>query len=276
MKKLVAILIGSFIFQMSVAQITIEPEEWLPCEEITLTIDISQGDCDKLVGHEGPLYLWTWQPAGPVVGNGDWGNSNDEMELTNVGPNLWSITMVPTEFYGVSADDVYANGFAMLVKAKDGGSGGDCSSAGGEFKTSDITLEIAPPFKSQKLFARPAAVFPEDVFTFYYDNTLETKESMQNLDEVYVYAAAISNGIEYPVSDMSVVGDNPNLRMSEESDGLFRLSIIPEMFFTGVPAGQEIQQLLFIARKKVMNDLDDRVEEDAVIDLGCEAAAGGC
>lgn len=266
----------------AVGQITIEPEEWLPCEEITLIIDITQGDCEKLIDSEGPLYLWTWEP-GPAnntrpeeFANGEWSNSNDNLQMTNVGPNLWSYTMVPTEFYGVDASDVYASGFAMLVKEKDGGEGGDCSAEGGEFKTSDYTLLVPPPFESAKLFARPKAVFSSDIFTFYYDNSEEEKESMQNLDEVYVYAAAFADGVEYPVSSMAEVGSNPDLQMTDTGDGMFTLSLIPDSFFSNVPDGVEIDQLLFIARKREMNSDDDRVEEDAFFDLGCDAAGGGC
>lgn len=277
MKKYIGILIIVILaISSSNAQITIEPEEWLPCEEITLTIDITQGDCQSIIDSEGPLFLWSWMPAEPVVGNGEWANSNDALQLTNTGDNLWSITMVPTDFYGVTADEVYANGFAMLVKARDGGGGADCSVGGGEFKTSDFTLEVAPPFKSAKIFALPQAVFANDIFTFRYDNTLETKETMQNLDEVYVYAAAVADGTEYPVSAMEDVGSNPDLEMSDMGNGQFALSIIPEQFFSAVPAGTDIDQLIFIVRKKEMTSSDDRVDEDALFDLGCDAAGGGC
>lgn len=277
MKKYIGIIIVAVLgISSSIAQITIEPAEWLPCDEITLTIDITQGDCQSIIDSEGPLFLWSWMPAEPVVGNGEWANSNDALQLTNTGDNLWSITMVPTDFYGVTADEVYANGFAMLVKARDGGGGADCSESGGEFKTSDFTLDVAPPFKSAKIFALPQAVFANDIFTFRYDNTLETKESMQNLDEVYVYAAAVAGGVEYPVSEMADVGSNPDLQMTASGNGQFALSIIPQDFFTSVPAGTAIDQLIFIVRKKDMLSADDRVDEDALFDLGCEAAGGGC
>ncbi len=279
MKKLIGIL--TFLVSFSgLCQLTIEPEEWLPCDEITLIIDISEGDCQTLVDSDGPLYLWTWKPkeTGRLAqfANGQWNNSNEELRMTKVDDNIWSYTMVPTEFYGVDASDIYAEGFAMLVKAKDGGGGGDCSAGGGEFKTSDFTLLVPPPFESAKLFARPKAVFSNDIFNFYYDNSEEEKASMQNLDEVYVYAAAFAGGVEYPISQMADVGNNNNLKMTALGEGQFILSIIPEDFFTNVPEGVEIDQLLFIARKKDMNSTDDRVEEDAYFDLGCDAAGGGC
>lgn len=263
---------------LAISQITIEPEEWLPCEEIKLIIDISVGTCDLLQGSDGPLYMWAWGPGDPIAGNGEWTDSNEAMQLTQEGPDLWSITLVPTEFFqnpdtkeNVTADEVYANGFSLLVKADNAGTDGGCD----ELKTDDYQLDVAPPFRSEKVFALPSAVFSDDVFNFYYDNTLETKESMQNLDEVYVYAAAIANGVEYPIETMENVGSNPNLMLDDAGDGKFVLSVIPDEFFS-VPENEEIEQLLFIVRKKDMSSDDDRADEDAIFDLGCEAAAGGC
>ncbi|MEQ8903969.1 hypothetical protein [Ekhidna sp.] len=279
MKKLIGIIATFGFVYTGSSQITIEPEEWLPCDEITITIDITEGDCEKLINDPGPLYLWTWKPKesrAAEFANGQWNNSNEELKMTNVGSNLWSYTMVPTEFYGVDASVIYAEGFAMLVKKKDGGGGGDCSAGGGEFKTSDYTLLIPPPFESAKLFARPKAVFSNDIFNFYYDNSEEEKVSMQNLNEVYVYASAFAGGVEYPISTMENVGSNPALKMTNLGNGQFIFSVIPDDFFTGVPDGVEIDQLLFIARKKEMNSSDDRVDEDAFFELGCDAAGGGC
>jgi hypothetical protein len=281
MKKILTLLILLLSVFSSKSQITIEPEEWLPCDEITLTIDISQGDCQSIIDSEGPLYLWTWLPA-PTESrddpfkNGAWENSNEELKMTKVGPNLWSYTMVPTEFYGVDASVVYEKGFALLAKEKDGGGGGDCSASGGDFKTSDFTLQVAPPFTSAKIFALPKAVFSNDVFSFRYDNTLESKESMQDLDEVYVYAAAFAGGVEYPVSEMADVGSNSNLKMTDMGDGQFVLTIIPDLFFPDIPTGTSIDQLRFIVRKKDMVSDADKVDEDAYFEMGCEAAGGGC
>ena len=99
---------------------------------------------------------------------------------------------------------------------------------------------------------------------------------MQDLDEVYVYASAFVEGVEYPVSQMQDVGTNPDLQMTNLGDGQFVLSVIPEDFFDAVPQGSVIEQLLFIVRKKDMLSTDDRVEEDALFDVGCDAASGGC
>ncbi len=257
------------------SQITIEPEEWVPCQEIKLIFDITVGDCDKLVGSAGPLYLWTWSPADPVVagGNGSWSSSNELLKLTNEGPNIWSYTMVPTDFYGVSAEEVYADGFKMLVKAKDGGSGGGC----GENKTDDYSLTVTPPFTSKKVFLFPQVVFEDDLVSFTYDESLETRTTMQGLSEYYVYAQAYDeDGTGHEVTPWDEVGNNANLKLKNLGGNKYGITAIPRSFFP-VPDNKTIISLEFIVRKKVVVDPEeDQVEEVAIFEIGCEAAEGGC
>lgn len=272
------VLTNAFLYTQ--AQITIEPAEWVPCEQVKIIIDITQGECDRLVG-SGPtesLYLWTWMPSGPAIpgGNGTWESSNEALKLTYEGPNLWSYIMVPTEFYGVEADAVYANGFSMLVKKKNGvgEGGGGCN----EDKTSDYHLDVAAPFVSKKLFLFPEIVFQDDFMTFIYDENLETKASMQNLSEYYVYAKAIdTDGNEYEVSPESEVGDNPKLKLKDKGNGKYGITVVPKTFFS-IPDGKTIENVEFTVRKKVVVDpLTDQVDEVAApFLLGCEAAQGGC
>ena len=38
-----------------------------------------------------PIYMWTWSPSEPVVGNGIWESSNEDMRMQQDAdnPNLW-------------------------------------------------------------------------------------------------------------------------------------------------------------------------------------------
>ena len=53
------------------------------------------------------LYMWTWAPSEPDAGN--WENSSDFAKLKYEGENIYSFTIVPTEYYGVDADIMNAN-----------------------------------------------------------------------------------------------------------------------------------------------------------------------
>ena len=123
-----------------------EPETDIdPEDTLKIYIDLSQMDCDKLLGTTDPVYLWSWMPADPVNGNGDWSNSNTDNEWESIGGDIYRFTMIPTEFYGVDAQTVYDNDISFLAKSLDGGSGGDCSAAGDENKTEDLMVAVDPP-----------------------------------------------------------------------------------------------------------------------------------
>lgn len=48
--------------------------------------------------------------------------------------------MIPTQFYEVTAAELYNNDINLLLKKKDGTGG-----AAGEDKTEDLKIELAPP-----------------------------------------------------------------------------------------------------------------------------------
>lgn len=117
-----------------------------PSDSVKVYIDLTKMDCSRLVGYPCRLNMWTWKPgADPVGGNGTWSASNTDHAFVNESPDIWSITILPTDFYGVSAQDVYDNDIFFLAKALDGGGGGDCSAAGNEWKTEDLSVEVNPP-----------------------------------------------------------------------------------------------------------------------------------
>ena len=121
-RNIFSIVIALFISQFAVAQFAwVDPPVPDVTQPITLYVDVAQDpDCSNLNSSEGPLYIWTWEPAGPATtdGNGTWDNSNEEMVMTHEGGTLWSITFTPTEFYGVDADLVYETGISFLAKEK--------------------------------------------------------------------------------------------------------------------------------------------------------------
>jgi hypothetical protein len=269
-KKLtiIACLLLGVSLQLSAQKVWTDPVEYDdPTQEVTIYIDLTQMDCDKLVGSPGPLYLWSWMPAEPLVGNGAWSASNTDLEMTDEGNNVWSFTMTPTDFYGVSAQDVYDSDIFFLAKALDGGSGGDCSAAGDENKTEDLTLVIDPPgVAAQKVYSFPGkadgdSLFQSgnDVFTLLYDNALEDKASMQNPGDLYVYARAYdTDGNEYRPSTISQAGSNPDLMMSQEGTN-YQWQIIPNHLFD-IPADKTLDFMRLQIIKPVVSNSDDAVD----------------
>lgn len=271
MKKIITtvLLLAGIAFQPIFGQkVWTEPATVTnPADSVKIFIDLAQMDCQSLLGTAGPLYIWTWLPADPVNGNGQWSASNTDNAWTNEGPNIWSFTILPTDFYGVAAQDVYDSDIHFLAKALDGGSGGDCSATGGEFKTEDLKVEVNPP----GVLVRKVYTFPDvhdndslfiqqdDVFTLLYDNSMEEKVTMQNVTDLSVYARAYdTDGTQYRPSVISQVGNNPALRMTSEGS-LFKWMIIPEKLFA-VPSGKTLSYVRLQIMKPTLVNSDDAVD----------------
>ncbi len=235
------------------AYITPNPTDGV--EDITIFIDVSQSTENGLktmleANPDEEVYIWTWNPASPVNGNGDWGNSNDANLMTKEAPLLYSFTLNVEEFYGVGPNVLFQNNINCLAKLKDGNAFSDLEV--GEAKTEDLTIEVIP-----KLCDRLYCVFPEigdadDFWTLTYDNNFETNPDYQNAgpDDVYVFLAVKQDGFNVPAyAAADQVTATPELKMNpvDGEPGHFRLTIIPNDFFEGVinNANGEIQEVRY-------------------------------
>lgn len=254
-----------------------DPDNFDPEGEIKIMVDISKCDCQRLVGNPGPLYLWTWNPAelpaSDPNSNGSWTSSNTNLEMTNEGGDIWSFTMVPTTFYKVEAGKVYERDFSFLVKALDGtgGGGGGCD----EDKTEDLQILVDPPVEPAKIIAGfPSIAKPDDIVTIIYDNSIEEKETMQNLPD----NATLFFMVELVLDDSTVVKpyqfftiqNNPELKLTGRGDGTFRSTFVPEDHFANhIPTGRTLAALdvKFIVRERFLPE--NQSNASIYYTLGC-------
>ena len=116
--KIVAlIMFGLNIGNSSIGQVAyIQPSPTSPDEEVTLFIDINQSQDGlqnnalssmlDVMSDTTHVYLWAWNPTSPVIGNGDWTASNEGMRLNKIGPKLYSMTFVPTQFFDIEGAEL--------------------------------------------------------------------------------------------------------------------------------------------------------------------------
>ena len=87
MKYLSTILACMLLWGSASAQFAwIDPPVPDVTQEVTIYVDVAQDpDCANLASSEGPLYIWTWEPAGPSIedGNGNWDASNEALSITH-------------------------------------------------------------------------------------------------------------------------------------------------------------------------------------------------
>lgn len=249
-----ALLIGATL-SAQVAYVLPSPTD--ANEEITLYIDINQSsegtqnNALKSILIDNPdedVYLWSWQPAEPVVGNGSWNDSNEELKLTKISDLLYSITFVPTEFYGIDGAQLFSNGISCLAKLKDGNAfSGEYD---GEAKTEDISIDIIPRLCDRRICIFPEVRQEDDYLTITYDNNQEEIAGLQNMgnDDCYVYLVArITNFVFYEFAPSAEVTNTPELKLEPipGQPGMFRTTIIPRDLFSQIPPDQKIKDLVY-------------------------------
>ncbi len=279
MKKIVIIFILLFAAHISFGQTAwIDPAPTDVTKTVRLYVDLSKTSNQSMDTVKGPFYIWTWMPvehpAGHPLVNGlgaqAWKNSNDTLKMTRdslKGARVWYYEMIPTEFYGVTASEVYSKGISFLVKPKDGGGFGDP-----DFKTEDLVLTVDPP-KTERgvIYNVPQTVLLNEVTTIYYDNPKEEKATMQNLDanDCYVHIRAFDDlGGTYEASKFLEVHLNPRLQMKKQADGRFKLSFIPNRLLN-IPTGTTILRIEFVVRKGSYTTNADRCDELEKAKAGC-------
>ena len=111
-------LFCTLFLQAQVQNVTFEVSPDPFAEDQTITITAS--DVNPSLWGVTDIYLWAWSSANGVEedapNNGTWDNSDASKKLTNNGNGTYSISFVPSQFYGRT--NLETIGF--LVKAKDG------------------------------------------------------------------------------------------------------------------------------------------------------------
>jgi hypothetical protein len=242
---LIAVAIGWS--SLATAQgIYFDPEPTDVTGPVRLYVDVSSSECDcpELMDGDSetnPLYIWAWNPNGDrpdleiggstfAVTNGDWGNSNDNLILTQdeSNPNLWYFDFLGAsmvQFYNVPAAQSYESGIDFLVKEKNGESPGEGI---GEQKSPDINIIPEPVGCFDKVCPFPTTFFQEDFFALTYDTNKEANPGLQGGDAYFARFQYKVNGGAYQILEVT---DESKVAMVPEGDGFFSITIIPTDFF---------------------------------------------
>lgn len=301
MKKLVLAATAMFSGMIALGQVTSDPPEFTPDQEIKIIVDLTQTSNDwgivEIAASGEDMYIWTWKPAEhpeghPLVngiGSQAWKNSNDALVMTKESEGIYSFTMIPTEWYEVDASTVYDEDIHFLVKPKDGGGYGDP-----DRKTEDLMLAVDPAITVKDPgFAFPLAPAADDVISIIYEYSREDTtggrmtqrdattcaSSPLGPDQVWMYAeATTTDSVTVNISSFFTTPQNPDLLMDYEGDGVYKRYIVPNEFFANVlPAGAEIESVRFVPMTDYFLTNPDvscgvsenRTAKDIVIQLAC-------
>ncbi|MBK7884760.1 MAG: hypothetical protein IPJ81_13975 [Chitinophagaceae bacterium] len=223
MKKIFFSIIGfvGLVFSARAQVITTSPASFTAEDEVKIMVDVS--NVPALVNVE-PLYLWTWFPSEPPPGNGQWEASNEERKMTKEGPNKWSVTFKPTDFYGKPPAEITQIKF--LVKAKN---------ATGDLKTPDITINVDPLVYTPSVFRTfPKVIGKNEIVTVYLDQNLApdliTQRMKPSTAEISLFKGADQVGITKTVN------------LKDDGNKLWSYTFFPLSFFN-LPATTVIDKL---------------------------------
>lgn len=262
-----------------------EPAEIDPTQPVKIIVNLNLTTNDwgiiEAAAAGEDMYIWTWKPFEHTSGekvNGlepaPWKNSNPLLKMTKETEGIYSFTLTPTEFYEVTAKEIYDNDIHFLIKPKDGGGFGDP-----DVKTEDLLLPVRlPEGVSKILFSMPNAYGPDldsvklasdDIFSIVYNINQEPKESMKDANSLYVYPVATgSDGIEYKIAaNARRVADFPQLQLKSNGKGVFKKSLYKyqwdQMF--NLPSGIIIEKINILVVKPNLRTSDD--SSDQVLNL---------
>ncbi|HYH16757.1 MAG TPA: hypothetical protein VD794_16110 [Flavisolibacter sp.] len=207
--------------QTSGAVVTTVPASFTAEDQVKIIVDVSK--VGNLRG-KGPLYVWTWHPSDPPItgGNGAWDDSNEAMKMTQEGPDKWSWTVTPTEFYKKEPGELTEIKF--LVKANNGS---------GDAKTDDITVTVAPLIFVPNVFrVFPKVIGPKEAVTIYLDQKLATDENTKRMTPTTAKISLFDD------SGNPVDGEK-TVTLTAQGNQLFSYTFFPPKLFA-IPAGAKV------------------------------------
>ncbi len=109
-------------FSLEAQKLWTEPADFRVDSTVTVYFDLNKCVQGKGLIGEDSLYFWSFHPkmASDSL-QGNWRNSALPSLMKHEGDNVWSFTLIPTEFYGLDSLTIASNEWWAQVKARDGG-----------------------------------------------------------------------------------------------------------------------------------------------------------
>ncbi|HYF32244.1 MAG TPA: hypothetical protein VD993_14070 [Chitinophagaceae bacterium] len=233
--------------QTSGAIVTRIPSSFTAEDQVKIIVDVS--NVPNLAGKE-PLYIWTWNPGDPAPGNGSWDNSNEGRKMVKEGPNKWSWTFTPTQYYGKTPAEITQISF--LVKAKNGN---------GDLKTDDIHLPVAPLVYVPTAFRTfPKVVGQGEAITFFLDQSLATDITTQRMNPTGATISLFSDA-------GAQVDAAKNVTLTNLGPGVYSGAFFPSKLFN-IPAGVTIGKMRVVFKGKIKDANGNDVDAESAFEYG--------
>lgn len=251
MKNILKILLLALLPLAANAQtVTTSPAVFTAEDEVTITVNVTG---TRLEGYSGDVWMWSWLAEGcttncdaPTNIDPAGGENTDAAKMTRDAedPDVYSITLVPVDFFGKAPSEIGAIGIKLKSRSWTDGIESD----------NDIVIAVQPLIYIPSEYRTfPVKFTDEDVVTLFFDQNLTSSSGMKSVTEVYAYlfiSGQNADGTDFqdvPRTQWSDVGSSPELKLTDRGDGIHSLSLIPEVFFD-VTEGATITKISCIFR----------------------------
>lgn len=244
MKKILNILFYTLLpftifSQGRIAEIWTQPAVFKADEQVSWFFDLTG---TPLQGETEGVYMWSWFPSEPDAGN--WSTPSDFAKLIQVEGNIWKLVLVPTEYYGLPANEIVA--FYGLLKNKDGSKVTDAF-APDQTPRNDIQIYSLAEIKGTKIIEHYPVNFVKDrplSFLFNANNTWSDCET-QGIQGKLASAPNVHMHSGVNFWDIQVQNNAENLSKTELThlgEGIYRMDIVLEDYFN-LPDDYEVNNI---------------------------------
>lgn len=227
------------------------PVVYRASDQVTWYFDMT----DTKFGEGEELYLWTWAPSEPDAGN--WENSSEFAKLTYEGNNIYSKTIIPTEYYGVDASSMNANHdiFWLRLKNKNGSKQSDVV----QVKTSHLDWEgfinsgeAVQAFPEKFVMNEPLSILV-DISKFVF-NGVEGGLKNTEFTSLHMHSG-LDNWSVLQEAQMWLPEIVEKTRLDHVEGDVYRMDIIP-MDYYGVDSDYEAENLTWLITTYINPDVN--------------------
>ncbi|MGQ1946184.1 hypothetical protein ACT3CD_03650 [Geofilum sp. OHC36d9] len=180
------------------------------------------------------VYLWIWSPSEPDAGN--WENSSDYAKLSYEGNSIWRFDLIPTEYFGVSAEDIAASaGFWLRLKNKDGSKQSGVASVSytpfSDFYTAE---ELIQSFPEKPYIDSPLSILFNSNLIADWDqsSTVHIHSGLNDWEILQEFQAWIPEVVE-------------KTKLKDLGNGFYKMDMIPKTYFNA-PEDYVMENMTFL------------------------------
>ena len=221
-----------------IAKIWTYPVVYQYDEEVSWYFDLAGTTFDE----DEDVYIWIWSPTEPDAGN--WENSSEFAKLSYEGDYIWRFDLVPTEYFGVTSQEIKDGpGFWLRLKDKTGTK-----------QTGVASVPITPFddfFEAEELIrAYPPKPYIDKPLSILFNSNLV--DGFEDAPSVHMHAGlndweALQ---EFQVWVPEVV---EKTKLKDMGNGFYKMDLIPEQYFN-TEEGYVMENMTFLFVEFVNGD----------------------